>query len=258
MSEAAAAGDAGLGTPLAGKVVHVTGAGGGLGEGICAAMTAAGATVVASGRTPATIDAVVAAGHAAAAIRCDVGERSSIEACTAEIVERYGRLDVLVNNAAIYPRRPWDEIDEDEWDRVLAINLKGYFLCARAAAPHMKAAGGGAILNMASITFFVGFPFLLSYISSKGGIIGFTRGLARELGPDAITVNAISPGAFPTDAEKIHPDPEGYNQHVLDQQSLKRRGRPEDVGGLAVYLASDAGSFITGQTIEIDGGWAMR
>jgi NAD(P)-dependent dehydrogenase (short-subunit alcohol dehydrogenase family) len=243
---------------LAGKVVQVTGAAGGLGDGICAAMTAAGATVVATGRTASKLEQVVAAGHAAVAVPCDVGSRASIEACATEIVERFGRLDVLVNNAAIYPRRPWDEIDEAEWDEVLAVNLKGYFLSARAAAPHMKAAGGGAILNMASITFFVGFPYLLSYISSKGGILGFTRGLARELGPDNITVNAISPGAFQTDAEKIHPDPEGYNAHVLEQQCLKRRGRPEDVGALAVYLASPGGSFITGQTIEIDGGWAMH
>ena len=99
---------------------------------------------------------------------------------------------------------------------------------------------------------------LLDYVSSKGGIIGFTRALGRELGPEGITVNAISPGAFPTDAEKIHPNPEQYNQWILDQQSLKRRGTPEDIGNLAVFLASDASSFITGQTIEIDGGWAMH
>jgi NAD(P)-dependent dehydrogenase (short-subunit alcohol dehydrogenase family) len=99
---------------------------------------------------------------------------------------------------------------------------------------------------------------LLDYVASKGGVIGFTRALATELGPEGITVNAISPGAFPTDAEKIHPDPEGYNQWVLDQQSLKRRGTPQDIGNLVVFLASDASSFVTGQTIVIDGGWAMH
>jgi 3-oxoacyl-[acyl-carrier protein] reductase len=111
---------------------------------------------------------------------------------------------------------------------------------------------------VASITFFIGFANLLDYVSSKGGVVGFTRTLAREVGPEGITVNAISPGAFPTDAEKIHPDPEGYNRWVLDQQSIKRRGTPADIGNLVSFLASDAASFITGQTVEIDGGWAMH
>jgi NAD(P)-dependent dehydrogenase (short-subunit alcohol dehydrogenase family) len=167
-------------------------------------------------------------------------------------------VDILVNNAAIYPIRPWTEIREEEWDEVLAVNLKGYFLCARAVFPHMKARGHGRIINVASITFFIGFANLLDYVSSKGGVVGFTRTLAREVGPEKITVNAVSPGAFPTDAEKIHPNPDEYNRWVLDQQSIKRRGTPEDVGNLAAFLASDAASFITGQTIEIDGGWAMH
>jgi NAD(P)-dependent dehydrogenase (short-subunit alcohol dehydrogenase family) len=99
---------------------------------------------------------------------------------------------------------------------------------------------------------------LLDYVSSKGGVVGFTRALAHEVGPDGITVNAIAPGAFPTDAEKIHPDPEAYNRWVLEQQCLQRRGAPDDVGNLVVFLASDASSFITGQTVAIDGGWAMH
>ena len=99
---------------------------------------------------------------------------------------------------------------------------------------------------------------LLDYVVSKGGVIGFTRALAREIGPEGITVNAIAPGAFPTDAEKIHPNPDEYNAWILEQQSLKRRGTPEDIGSLAVFLASDASSFITGQTIMIDGGWALN
>ena len=167
-------------------------------------------------------------------------------------------MDILVNNAAIYPSRLWTEIREEEWDEVLAVNLKGYFLCAWAAFPHMKARGHGRVINVASITFFIGFANLLDYVSSKGGVVGFIRTLAREVGPEGITVNAISPGAFPTDAEKIHPDPEGYNRWVLEQQSIKRRGTPEDIGNLVSFLASDAASFITRQTVEIDGGWAMN
>jgi NAD(P)-dependent dehydrogenase (short-subunit alcohol dehydrogenase family) len=122
----------------------------------------------------------------------------------------------------------------------------------------MKERGRGHIVNVSSTTFLIGFEMLLDYVASKGGIIGFTRALAHEVGRDGITVNAIAPGAFPTDAEKIHPDPEGYNAWVLDQQCIRRRGTPEDVGNLVVFLSSDASSFITGQTVAIDGGWAMH
>jgi len=162
-----------------------------------------------------------------------------------------------VNNAAFYPSRPWTEITE-EWDKVLAINLKGHFLCARAAYPHMRGRGYGRVINAASVIFFIGLANLLDYVSIKGGVVGFTWTLAREVGPEGITVNAISPGAFPTDAEKIHPGPEGYNRWVLDQQGIKRHGTPEDIGNLVTFLASDAASFITGQTVGIDGGWAMH
>jgi 3-oxoacyl-[acyl-carrier protein] reductase len=192
------------------------------------------------------------------ALEADVSDRSSVEGMAERVAGELGGVDILVNNAAIYPSRSWTEIREEEWDEVLAVNLKGYFLCARAVFPHMKARGHGRVINVASITFFIGFANLLDYVSSKGGVVGFTRTLAREVGPEGITVNAISPGAFPTDAEKIHSDPEGYNRWVLDQQSIKRRGTPEDIGNLVAFLASDAASFITGQTIEIDGGWVMH
>jgi NAD(P)-dependent dehydrogenase (short-subunit alcohol dehydrogenase family) len=172
-----------------------------------------------------------------------------------EVESELGGIDILVNNAAIYPSRPWTEIAEEEWDDVLAVNLKGYFLCARACHASMAARGRGRVINLSSITFFLGFTNLLDYVSSKGGVIGFTRSLAREVGPDGITVNAIAPGAFPTAAERIHPDPEGYSRWVLDQQSLKRRGRADDIGNAVVFLASDAASFITGQTLMVDGGW---
>ena len=141
---------------------------------------------------------------------------------------------------------------------MLATNLKGYFLCARAAVPHMQPRGWGRIINIASITVFGGWGMLLPYVTSKGGIVAFTRALAREIGPDGITVNTISPGAFPTDAEKIHPDQEGYTKYVLDNQSIKRRGTPDDIGNLVTFLASDRASFITGQMIQIDGGWVMQ
>lgn len=247
---------------LDGRVAIVTGAGGGLGEGICGSLAAAGAAVAcvdrASEKGEARAEQVRAAGGAAIAVECDISNRAAVDAMTERVVRELGGVDILVNNAAIYPSRPWTDITEEEWDRVLAVNLKGYFLCARSAYPYLKARRNGRIINVASITFFGGFAKLLDYVSSKGGIVGFTRALAREIGPEGITVNAVSPGAFPTDAEKIHPNPEQYNQWVLDQQSLKRRGRPEDIGNLVVFLASDAASFITGQLVGIDGGWAMH
>ena len=159
----------------------------------------------------------------------------------------------------IYPRRAWTEITEEEWDEVLATNLKGYFLCARAVPRSMKARGHGRIINVASITFFGGWAMLLDYVVSKGGIVGFTRALARELGPEGITVNTIAPGAFPTDAEKIHPDPEGYTRACSSSQSLKRRGTPDGhrqprrLPGQRRRRASSPARLIL-----IDGGWVMH
>ena len=247
---------------LEGRVAVVTGGGGGLGTSICGALAGAGAAVAVVGRLGDPLeevrDSIASVGGQAITVEADVSDRASVEAMAARVASELGGVDVLVNNAAIYPRRAWDEITEEEWDAVQATNVKGYFLCARAVHESMKARGHGRIVNLSSITFFIGLPMLLDYVVSKGGVIGFTRALARELGPEGITVNAIAPGAFPTDAEKIHPNPEEYTQWILDQQSLKRRGTPEDIGSLAVFLASDASSFITGQTIMIDGGWAMH
>jgi 3-oxoacyl-[acyl-carrier protein] reductase len=245
-----------------GRVAIVTGAGGGLGGGICYALTLAGAAVAAvdleRDKAERAAESVSRNDASCVALEADVSDCSSVEGMAERVAGGLGGVGILVNNAAIYPSRPWTEITEGEWGKVLAINLKGYFMCARAAFPYTKDRGHRRVINVASITFFVGFASLLDYVSSKRGVVGFTRSLAREVGPEGITVNAISPGAFPTDAEKIHPDPEGYNRWVLDQQGIKRRGTPEDIGNLVPFLVSDAASFITGQTIEIDGGWAMH
>jgi len=247
---------------LAGRVALVTGAGGGLAEGICSSLAAVGAAIVCvdvdEAKAEARAERLQGAGATAGVVACDVSDRGAVEAAVAAAAATFGGLDILVNNAAIYPSRPWTEIDESEWDRVLAVNLKGYFLMARATFPHLTARGRGRIVNIASITVFGGWTNLLAYVSSKSGIVGFTHALAREVGPDGVTVNTISPGAFPTAAEAIHPDPAGYNQYVLDHQSLKRRGVAEDVGNVVAFLASDAASFITGQHIQVDGGWVMH
>lgn len=247
---------------LDGRVAVVTGGGGGLGEGICDRLAAAGAAVAVADVTVEKAQAraaeVRAAGGTAIAVSVDVADKASVDAMARAVNAELGGIDVLVNNAAIYPMRAWTEITEDEWDRVLATNLKGYFLSARACVPSMVERGGGRIVNLSSITIYGGWSKLLDYVSSKGGIVSFTRALAREIGPEGVTVNAIAPGAFPTDAEKIHPDPEGYNAFVLEGQAIKRRGTPADMGNLVVFLASDASSFITGQVIAIDGGWTMH
>jgi 3-oxoacyl-[acyl-carrier protein] reductase len=247
---------------LDGRVAIVTGGGGGLGSGICPALAAAGAAVAVAGRTKGKLEDVAASvnatGGRAIAVEADIADSASVAAMMERVVSELGGIDILVNNAAVYHRKPWTEITEADWDQVLDTNLKGYYLCARAAYPFLKDSGRGRVINVASITFFGGVPFLLDYVASKGGIVGFTRALAREVGPDAITVNTLSPGAVPTDAEKIHPDQEGYNRAILEAQSIKRRGTPQDVGNLVTFLASDAASFITGQLIQIDGGWMMH
>jgi 3-oxoacyl-[acyl-carrier protein] reductase len=247
---------------LDGRVAIITGGGGGLGADMCRSLAAAGATVAVVDRVQERIDSVAErvgeAGGQALPVLCDISDRTAVEEMASTVTGELGGIDVLVNNAAVYPSRAWTEIAEEEWDSVLATNLKGYFLCARAAYRSMRERGRGRIINVTSITFFVGSALLLDYVSSKGAVIGFTRALAREVGPEGVTVNAIAPGAFPTDAEKIHPNPDEYSQWVLDQQCLKRRGTPEDIGNLTIFLASDASSFITGQTIGINGGWAMH
>ncbi len=247
---------------LEGRVAIVSGAGGGLGVGICQSLANAGAAVACVGRTADSIAEIARkvneAGGKAIHVVCDISDQAQVKAMVAEVAERLGGIDILINNAATYARHPWTEITEEAWDEVLDTNLKGYFMCAQAAFPYLKESGRGRIVNVASITTFGGWDLLLDYVASKGGIVAFTRALAREIGKDGVTVNTISPGAFPTDAEAIHPDPEGYTRMVLENQSIKRRGTAEDIGNLVVFLTGDTASFITGQMIQIDGGWVMH
>ncbi len=250
---------------LSGKVALVTGGARGIGKAIGEGLARAGASVVINYLTRAEQALAAAAsiergGGQAAVVYGDVSRQADVSDVVDQAVRRFGTVDVLVNNAAITNvHKPWYAITEEEWDRVLAVNLKSCFLCARAVYPHMKKAGAGRIVNISSVTVGLGQTNLLHYVSSKAGIIGFTRSLARELGSDQITVNAIAPGAIQTEAElEMFPDQAQLDARQDEVQALKRRGVPEDIVGAVVFLASDDSSFVTGQTLFVDGGWVMH
>ena len=192
------------------------------------------------------------------AVRADVASASSVEAMVADAVQRFGRVDILVNNAALFASlapTPFEKIDEAEWDRLMAVNVKGVWLCCRAVAPIMKAQGSGRIVNVASAIVAKGTPFLMHYVASKGAVIAMTRVLARELGEHGIAVNALAPGLIMSDTARANPDLTGFQaQQVIASRAFKREAIVDDVVGAAVFLASTDSAFITGQTLIADGG----
>ncbi|PYM91397.1 MAG: dehydrogenase [Candidatus Rokuibacteriota bacterium] len=239
-------------------VVIVTGGARGIGRAYGLAVAAEGAKVVvadvADGKP--ALKEIEGLGAQALVVECDVSSEPDTLRLATETLARFGRIDVLVNNAALYgplKRRPFMEIPIEEWDRVMAVNLRGLFLCARAVFPAMKAQGKGKIINIASGTFFKGVPHYIHYTTSKGGVVGFTRSLARELGDFGIRVNAIAPG-FTLSGENEKNMPEAGREANVRSRMLKRAEVPGDVVGTLVFLASDDSDFITGQTIVVDGG----
>jgi len=249
---------------LKNRVAIITGGARGIGAAFGARFAEEGAAVVLAD----VLDAAPAAagiaekGGQAIPVTADVADEQSTLKMAQAALDRFGRIDILVNNAAVFAtlgKKSFMDISAEEWDRVLAVNLRGLFNCCRAVYPQMKKQGSGKIINMSSSTVLQGTPLFLHYVSSKGGVIAFTRALARELGGDRICVNAIAPGLTSSEGVRSNPMyPEDYLKAAAQGRAFKRPQLPEDLVGAAVFLASADSDFITGQTLNVDGGSAMH
>ena len=247
------------------KVAIVTGGGVGIGKAYAHGLAKEGAKVVVADIQDAEAQKVAAEikqnGGEAMAVAVDVTSQEKVQAMAAAALKAYGRIDILVNNAGLYSalkKKPFMEIDSEEWDRVMAVNVKGLFLCVKAVYPAMKRQGKGKIINISSGTMLNGSPFFLHYVSSKAGVIGFTRALAREVGGDNICVNSIMPGLTISSANQ-----EGVMtaEQLADRRkrrSIQRDQYPQDLVGTVIFLASDDSDFMTGQSISVDGGLNMH
>ena len=255
-----------MGDRLNGRVVIVTGGGHGIGKAYCRALAGEGARVVVAeidgkaGETVAT--SLRAEGADALAVVTDVADAASTRALAGATLDRFGRIDVLLNNASVFAtipisRVPIEEISVEEWDRVMAVNVRGVFLTCQAVLPAMKARRFGRVINILSGTIFSGSPTRIHYVASKAALLGFTRTLAREVGPHGITVNAIAPGST---LSEEHPteDVLRMRQGAIQGRAIPRLETPDDLLGAVIFFASDESAFITGQTLVVDGGNVMH
>ncbi len=251
-------------TRLKDKVAIVTGGARGIGAAFCEGLAASGARVVVSDVLDgsAVAERITESQQRAIFVRADVTSRKSVESLVSDTVREFGTVDILVNNAGLFAdlhTKPFQEIDEDEWDRVMAVNVRGTFQCAKAVAPVMIGNKKGRIVNLASGTAFKGTGNLLHYVTSKGAVVSMTRSLARELGAHNICVNAIAPGLTMSEAVKVHPDWTGKASAAgIAARAIQREQVPDDLLSTLIYLCSDDSNFVTGQTISVDGGALMR
>ena len=247
---------------LKGKVALITGARRGMGRTHALKLAKAGAKVVVADISledcQKVVDEIKKGKGEALAVKCDVTKKGEVDEMVKKTVEKFGKVDILVNNAGICQFKPFLDLTEEEWDRTLDINLKGYFFCAQAAAREMVKQKSGIIINIASVAMGqqgIGMPNVAHYCASKGGIAGMTEALAVELAPYNIRVNAISPGMIETPMiDPVKQDPK-IMEAMLARVPMRRVGKPEEVSNLVLFLASDQSSYITGSTVVIDGGW---
>lgn len=245
---------------LTGRTIIVTGAATGIGQAFALGCAAQGAHVVVADRSAAdeTLEAIARTGARATYVQVDVSEETSTRAMAEAALQATGRIDGLVNNAAYFREvklTPFEEIDPAQWERIFQVNVKGVWQCCKAVMPAMRARGGGAIVNIASVVAVAGQPGYLHYVATKGAVLSMTKALAKACGPHGVRVNVIAPGFVITDATRNRPVE--WQQSFLKARALSREQRPDDLVGTALYLLSDLSAFVSGQTIVVDGGHIM-
>jgi len=244
---------------LDGKVAIITGSSRGIGQGIALRFAKEGARVVVNGRSEdsmkETLELIKKAGGTAIGIAADVSDQTQVKRLVAEAVKKFGRLDIMVNNAGIVDFAPLTEMTAEAWSKMITVDLTGVFYGIQEAAKAMKK--GGAIINTSSIAALMGFNGLAHYCAAKGGVLSLTQEAALELGAKKIRVNAIAPGIIETDMTKTIKDDPAQLKGMMARIPLKRLGQPADIAGAALFLASDDSSYVTGQLIVVDGGWMV-
>lgn len=244
------------------KVAIVTGAAEGIGAGVAEVFAEQGARVylgdIAKEAVEARAASIRAKGAQAFGHLMDVTRTDQVQAVVSAAMDRYGRIDILINNAGIYPRQPFLEMTEQQWDQMQDVNAKSMFRTCRAVTPHMVAQRSGHIVNISSVTFFLGTVNLVHYVASKGAVVGFSRSLARELGTHNIHVNCITPGAIETFGEAAIGVTQEQINEMIGMQTLKRRLHPKDIANVCLFLSSELSSGMTGQTLNVDAGWVMH
>jgi 2-dehydro-3-deoxy-D-gluconate 5-dehydrogenase len=245
---------------LSGKAALVTGANTGIGQAIAVALAQAGADVAVAGRSEPseTLAAIAATGRKALSIKVDLGSIEPVQRVVDEALAGLARIDILVNNAGIIRRDDLLEFTESDWDAVIDTNLKTLFFLSQAAARHMSERGSGKIINIASLLTFQGGIRVPSYAAAKSGVGGVTKAMANELAPRGVQVNAIAPGYISTNNTAALQGDETRNRQILERIPTGRWGRPEDVAGASIFLASSAADYVTGQVLAVDGGWLAR